>query len=185
MKKIMIAVVAVATGIVAHASSVSWTLTNVTGKDGSALDAGSVYMFFVAGNSKADTSSWADISTKDALTTALAGATYDYSVASGANGTFTQAAMSLTDAGVSPSTKYSVYAVILDTVGVTDESNFYVTAATAAASTFADSSSLTKNYTLSATASATASNWQSVPEPTSGLLMLLGMAGLALRRKRA
>ena len=32
-----------------------------------------------------------------------------------------------------------------------------------------------------------AANWStmSVPEPTSGLLMLLGMAGLALRRKRA
>lgn len=33
-------------------------------------------------------------------------------------------------------------------------------------------------------------NWssvaaQSVPEPTSGLLLLLGMAGLALKRKRA
>ena len=27
--------------------------------------------------------------------------------------------------------------------------------------------------------------WQPVPEPTSGLLMLLGVAGLALRRKRA
>ena len=27
--------------------------------------------------------------------------------------------------------------------------------------------------------------WQSIPEPTSGLLMLLGMAGLALRRRRA
>ena len=27
--------------------------------------------------------------------------------------------------------------------------------------------------------------WTAVPEPTSGLLMLLGMAGLALRRKRA
>ena len=27
--------------------------------------------------------------------------------------------------------------------------------------------------------------WQSVPEPTSGLLLLLGMAGLALKRKRA
>ena len=27
--------------------------------------------------------------------------------------------------------------------------------------------------------------WSSVPEPTSGLLMLLGMAGLALKRKRA
>lgn len=185
MKKVLIAVAAIAVGVVAHASSVSWTLTNVTGKNGSALDAGSVYMFFVAGNSKADTSSWASISDKAALTSALADATYNYSVASGANGTFTQAAMPLTDAGVSASTKYSVYAVILDTVGVTDESNFYVTAATAASSTFADSSSLTKNYTLSATGSATAANWQSVPEPTSGLLMLLGLAGLALKRKRA
>jgi len=27
-------------------------------------------------------------------------------------------------------------------------------------------------------------NWQAVPEPTSGLLLLLGVAGLALRRKR-
>ena len=28
-------------------------------------------------------------------------------------------------------------------------------------------------------------SWVAVPEPTSGLLMLLGMAGLALRRRRA
>jgi len=28
-------------------------------------------------------------------------------------------------------------------------------------------------------------NWTAVPEPTSGILMLLGMAGLALRRRRA
>ena len=28
-------------------------------------------------------------------------------------------------------------------------------------------------------------DWQSVPEPTSGLLLLLGVAGLALKRKRA
>jgi len=32
---------------------------------------------------------------------------------------------------------------------------------------------------------ATAVGWTAVPEPTSGLLMLLGMAGLALRRRRA
>lgn len=32
---------------------------------------------------------------------------------------------------------------------------------------------------------ATVGGWTAVPEPTSGLLMLLGMAGLALRRKSA
>ena len=36
-----------------------------------------------------------------------------------------------------------------------------------------------------APATQNASNWAAVPEPTSGLLMLLGVAGLALKRKRA
>ena len=174
-------------GLVAQASTVSWSITGVKGPDGNALNSGSVYVFFVEGNAKADTSSWADIKTKADLTTALGGSTYDYTVASGANGTFTQAASALDDVGVSPSTKYSVYAVILDTTSITDDSNFFVTTATAASTTFTAASALNKNYALTATASATASNWKSVnvPEPTSGLLMLLGMAGLALRRKRA
>ena len=47
---------------------------------------------------------------------------------------------------------------------------------------------VTVNFGNMATATQTASNWvggEAVPEPTSGLLMLLGMAGLALRRRRA
>ena len=47
-----------------------------------------------------------------------------------------------------------------------------------------------KNSKANATAMCTVAftntgSWSAVPEPTSGLLMLLGMAGLALKRKRA
>ena len=45
---------------------------------------------------------------------------------------------------------------------------------------------LTGTYgTLPSIEQATAAGWTAAPEPTSGLLLLLGVAGLALKRKRA
>ena len=41
------------------------------------------------------------------------------------------------------------------------------------------------NWGNQATYTGTADNWTAVPEPTSALLMVLGIAGLALKRKRA
>jgi len=41
------------------------------------------------------------------------------------------------------------------------------------------------NLALKQGGSGSATAWTAVPEPTSGLLLLLGMAGLALKRKRA
>ena len=52
----------------------------------------------------------------------------------------------------------------------------------ASAVSFQTASNGDKNNTLIFSSVA---NWQAVPEPTSGLLLLLGVAGLALKRKRA
>jgi len=59
----------------------------------------------------------------------------------------------------------------------------------------ADGATVDDTYTISGLTSdtwsgekftyATGGNFTAVPEPTSGLLMLLGVAGLALRRRRA
>lgn len=61
--------------------------------------------------------------------------------------------------------------------------------------TYVDDSAVTDTYTVSGLSGdssvlagftfASGGNFQTVPEPTSGLLMLLGVAGLALRRRRA
>ena len=67
---------------------------------------------------------------------------------------------------------------------VIEDSGKTFTSATKVVSAQANS---TQNIIFGSMASATqnADNWATVPEPTSGLLVLLGMAGLALKRKRA
>ncbi len=62
-----------------------------------------------------------------------------------------------------------------DKVYTSDKLNIGAQATSQATIGFGNMASKTQN----------ASNWAAVPEPTSGLLLLLGIAGLALKRKRA
>jgi hypothetical protein len=74
-------------------------------------------------------------------------------------------------------TDYDFYFTITDSgkTFTSDKKNVGALATQTATIQFGNMQSATQN----------ASNWQSVPEPTSGVLLLLGMAGLALKRKRA
>ena len=77
------------------------------------------------------------------------------------------------------------YVIVFNAANVDDATSFYVSTK---ASAVVDASLDTPiTFSSQATNSKNVANWtaMSVPEPTSGLLLLLGMAGLALKRKRA
>ena len=80
----------------------------------------------------------------------------------------------------------SAYGVLLYTYGSGDDLQYMgnVGKVTFESAMDVDSLGMTLNL-LGTSSTPTAWSTAAVPEPTSGLLMLLGMAGLALRRRRA
>ena len=188
MKKLMIMALAAVSAMALNAATVSWTITNV--KQGDAGVSGTAYVFFVAGDS-ADTS-WATglankgaAAVKDAIASAGANISYQNSNAGIFSYTTAQGftLKSNADLGLTGDTQYTAYAIIFDSAEITDASKFIVTG-TRTANTYEDSSSSNRAFAIGSQASATW-NAVAVPEPTSGLLMLVGLAGLALRRRRA
>ena len=191
MKKLIIAAVIVCAAAISQAASVSWSVSGLVGSDGKALTSGAGYVFCTKGDKA---------TTIDAVTAALAAAktaddvkTYlNNNSLSALKGTvrsdssISVSGIDLATSGVPASTTaVRLFAVIVDDDTFGDGTKYVVTAATGNVKTPSATTTNTANFSIPGAASQTASNWTAVPEPTSGLLMLLGFAGLALRRRRA
>lgn len=192
MKKLMIVLAAVATAVVANAASFSWSapagrLLNGTGNVGAAnyvAEGTSAYLLVASELSQTDLVSGYN---------AAGGASYASTVAGRALSTGAVNASARIDSASftsSVTTDQTVYFVVFygDNMYVSDT----VTATYLAVGTsdveFGSLTASSKSLPADATAGFGSAGWYTaaaVPEPTSGLLMLLGMAGLALKRRRA
>ncbi len=193
MKKLMIMLVAVGAVVAANAAAFTWK-TSATGKlyspgDSSTLLAsGTAYLFDSASvTQQAILTAFSKGTALDSLTSLDSS-----SVSSGAI-----AAKSASPITISEGNAYTLGAIVALVTTVDSQEYIFISDVTtkngSATGTTALSVALAtaskRDVTEFSAASATfgSGGWYTaaVPEPTSGLLMLLGVAGLALRRRRA
>ena len=184
MKKMMVALVAVAFAAVAQAAAFNWTSSGTTtattfyGADGSSTIAGTMVYLFDA-----------DVISQSALVTAIRGGAKIDTLTSVKTATLdTNSRLVATDFGYGETGgTYKFYMAIVQDDYVFVSANAPDAYGQASATTDVKFSGIkTATQTNLGTADYSSAGWyQAVPEPTSGLLMLLGMAGLALRRRRA
>ena len=171
MKKLMIALAAVATAMVVQAASVDWSV-DFGLQDANFTDVEGTVAFYLTSD----------------LSSPLANSPFDIQAGGVVSGTVTgtdqtswTARITITNFDEGGSF-YTDYVFDMDTVahtGYADANTYLVGLGAEVTSAFL------KDYSLDLTASAASQGFTAVPEPTSGLLILLGMAGLALKRKRA
>ena len=180
MKKLSFMFAAVALAASVKAASVSWTCTNVKDAKGNAISG--VAYFINAATLSQD--AFKALKGAEKINNAI-GNMYSYSPSQA--GKYTSTAVANATLGLGDDVDASGYLVIFDTATITDTSHYYMTEVKDF-HTYGGTFEQQVKWGSQSTASQAAGAWTSVvdvPEPTSGLLMLLGMAGLALRRKRA
>ena len=174
MKKIVIAMVAISLAAVSQAAFVDWALARDDAKtwgnaeiyavDGSTLTA-MISMLEAGGE---------NVGTTFLSTYAIGGAPADTANSRGAAGL-------TSDIGSANSLAF----IIFQNNTIADGKNFYYTDVIDVSDyTFTPPADIPNSLAMEATSFAN-SGTVAAPEPTSGLLLLLGVAGLALKRKRA
>lgn len=191
MKKIVIALGALAVSASLYAANVTWSVQGVSAYGADTNPEGYIAYFLMAADSTdaASAKLWSIADAKAAAEKKDAAAFASHTI---------PAAKAVDDEGSARSAKLTTYAsswvspgsgnfyaVIFNADSIADATHYMIVGgAEADGSLKLSFGTATANQTASLNASS--ATWTAAaPEPTSGLLMLLGMAGLALRRRRA
>ncbi len=180
MKKLIVAMLITCAAVLAHGAAAKWTVLNVQSSPSATVGANWMVCIY-EGNA-------ANYSYDDALSGALAAS--DTQMTFENNGKYNAVNTENGFGNFANSSSHTFYAVVYDAESIADAKNYIVSSDLT--KTFNDSgspqtwgfgnmaSTTTANKFLNSSWTATAP----IPEPTSGLLLVVGGALLALRRKQ-
>lgn len=175
MKKLVLAAAIVCVAAVSNAAALAWGMSGIQGSPDvtTANLAGSAAYFMDGG----DYAAFAALTGDKVAAFVKDNALYSATVAAGRGG----AQVSATSGAYNAGETVSGFIVVFDNADAALAKNFVATAVDTKTVPGSGNISFAKVYGTDTGA------WQStaVPEPTSGLLLLVGAAGLALKRKRA
>ena len=180
MKKLIIAAAMVCAAAFAQAATVNWTISGVKADGGGSPTAGWAVMAFYTEVGAGSSAIEAAINSKSASSLAFESTTLVVQLSKGKVNAHDATAAAITDT----SKNYDFYYVVFNNSDATAATKYVMVSDPNQAY-----SGMASKYTSSGDFS-TLPAWQDIsapviPEPTTGLLVLLGVAGLALRRRRA
>lgn len=181
MKKVII-IATIALSMVSNAASIRWIMTGITEPETSSPASGYATYLFASSISDSLKSTYA-VTSKDNIVDAIKKGLFDsLSTSAIATGATSSGKASIGGIGdFKAGDSITVYSIVFDASSF-KEATAYAISATDVKRDFTSSTG-TQTATWTNFSSVEGQGWNAIPEPTSGLMLLLGAAGLALKRK--